>query len=116
MTDEQVTEDQVTDEPLTEEHVTVDSTAPVQPAPAPPPRTTATYHQVKKRHLIRGIFFGLLFGLGLGMMAIIYGWYWIGQYTPWILVIVGVVLGILLAFVPRPWGKKPPPEGAATTS
>jgi uncharacterized membrane protein YedE/YeeE len=69
-----------------------------------------SYHEVKRRHPWRGIFFGLLFGLGLGLMAILYGWYWVGQYTPWLLVVLGVVLGILLAFVPRPWGRKPPPD------
>jgi uncharacterized membrane protein YedE/YeeE len=67
------------------------------------------YKEVKTRHPWRGIFFGLLFGLGLGLMAIMYGWYWVGQYTPWLLVALGVVLGVLLAFVPRPWGRKPPP-------
>jgi len=67
------------------------------------------YKEVKTRHPWRGIFFGLLFGLGLGLMAIVYGWYWVGQYTPWLLVVLGVVLGVLLAFVPRPWGRKPPP-------
>jgi hypothetical protein len=99
---------------MTNEQMTVETTAPVQPAPPPPPAAARTYHQVKKRHFIRGIVFGLLFGLGLGIMAIVYGWYWVGQYTPWILVAVGILLGVLLAFVPRPWGKKPPPEGAPT--
>jgi drug/metabolite transporter (DMT)-like permease len=68
--------------------------------------------QRKKRHPFMGLFFGLLLGLGLGLMAIIYGLYFAGPLTPWILVIVGVVIGLLLAFVPRPWGRKPPPMTA----
>jgi drug/metabolite transporter (DMT)-like permease len=66
--------------------------------------------QHKKRHYIRGLFFGLLFGLGLGLMAIVYGWYFLGNYTPWILVVLGLVIGVLLAFVPRPWGRSSAPS------
>lgn len=65
--------------------------------------------QRKKRHLFMGIFFGLLLGFGLGLMALIYGWYFIGQFTPWLLVALGVVIGIVMSFVPRPWGRKPAP-------
>lgn len=64
----------------------------------------------KNRHPIMGLFFGLLLGLGLGLMSIIYGLYVLGPLTPWILVVVGVVLGLLVAFVPRPWGRRGPPE------
>lgn len=71
---------------------------------------------VKKRHPIRGIFFGLLLGFGLGIMAVIYGWYWIGWLTPWILVVVGILIGLFMAFVPRPWGRKPPPPMATPTA
>lgn len=38
--------------------------------------------QVKKRHPIMGLFFGLLLGLGLGLMAIIYNIYIAGPLTP----------------------------------
>ena len=64
---------------------------------------------VKKRHWIRGLFFGLLFGLGLGIMSIVYGFNALGQWTPWILALVGLAIGVLLVFVPRPWGNKPRP-------
>lgn len=47
-------------------------------------------------------------------MAIIYGLYFLGPLTPWILVAVGVLLGLLISFVPRPWGRKPPPMGSPT--
>ena len=69
---------------------------------------------VKKRHPWRGLFFGLLLGIGLGLMAIIYGFYALGPLTPWFLVILGVILGLLLVFVPRPWGRRPPPMASAT--
>lgn len=65
--------------------------------------------QRKKRHPIMGLFFGLLLGLGLGLMAIIYGIYFAGPMTPWLLVGLGVVIGLLMSFVPRPWGRTPPP-------
>jgi hypothetical protein len=68
--------------------------------------------QRKKRHPIMGLFFGLLLGLGLGLLAIIYGIYFAGPLTPWILVLVGVVLGLLMSFVPKLWGRKAPPAGA----
>jgi hypothetical protein len=58
----------------------------------------------KKRHPFRGIFFGLLFGIGLALMAMVYGWYFLGPLTPWILLLLAIVLGLVLAFVPRPWG------------
>jgi hypothetical protein len=63
---------------------------------------------VKKRHPFRGLFFGLLLGLGLGLMAIIYGLYFLGPLTPWILVVLGILLGLLMSFVPRPWGRRDP--------
>jgi hypothetical protein len=66
--------------------------------------------QRTRRHPWRGLFFGLLFGFGLGLMAIVYGWYFLGNYTPWILVALGLVIGLLVAFVPRPWGRSPAPS------
>ena len=68
--------------------------------------------QRKKRHPVMGLIFGLLLGLGLGLMAIIYGWYFAGSLTPWLLVILGIVIGLVMAFVPRPWGRKSPPTAA----
>lgn len=68
--------------------------------------------QRKKRHPIMGIFFGLLLGVGLALMAIIYGIYFAGPMTPWILLVMGVVIGLVMVFVPRPWGRKGPPAMA----
>jgi len=68
--------------------------------------------QRKKRHPFMGLFFGLLLGLGLGLMAMIYGIYFAGPMTPWILVALGVIIGLVMSFVPKPWGRKPPPATA----
>jgi hypothetical protein len=68
--------------------------------------------QRKKRHPIMGLFFGLLLGLGLGLMAIIYGIYFAGPMTPWLLVVLGIVIGVAMSFVPRFWGRKAPPQSA----
>jgi hypothetical protein len=65
--------------------------------------------QVKKRHPVMGLFFGLLLGIGLGLMAIIYGIYFAGPMTPWILVILGVVIGLVMSFTPRLWGRSERP-------
>jgi peptidoglycan/LPS O-acetylase OafA/YrhL len=71
----------------------------------------------KRRHWIRGIVGGLLLGLGLGIGSIVYAFNELGPLTPWILVLVGLVLGIVLVFVPRPWGRRrPPARTTATTS
>jgi uncharacterized membrane protein YedE/YeeE len=69
--------------------------------------------QRKRRHPFLGLFFGLLLGIGLGLMAIIYGWYFLGAITPWIFVVAGIVIGLLVVFLPRPWGRKPPPATAS---
>jgi hypothetical protein len=29
--------------------------------------------------------------------------------TPWLLVVLGVVIGLLMSFVPRPWGRSQRP-------
>jgi len=67
----------------------------------------------KRRHWFRGIIGGLLLGLGLGVASIVYAFNALGPLTPWILVLVGLVIGILLVLVPRPWGRKRPPARTA---
>lgn len=65
----------------------------------------------KKRHPFRGLIFGLLFGLGLGIMTIVYGINTLGVATPWVAVVLGLVIGMLVAlFVPAPWGRRRPPS------
>lgn len=63
----------------------------------------------KRRHWIRGIFGGLLLGLGLAVGSIVYGFVAFGPPTPWIMLIIGVLIGVALIFVPRPWGRRRPP-------
>lgn len=65
----------------------------------------------KRRHWIRGILGGLVLGIGLGIGSIVYSFNAFGPPTPWVMVGIGLVLGILLIFVPRPWGRKPRPVG-----
>lgn len=62
----------------------------------------------KQRHWIRGIFGGLLLGLGLAIGSIVYAFNAFGPMTPWVMVIVGLVLGLLVVFLPRPGGGKRP--------
>ena len=63
----------------------------------------------KQRHWIRGIFGGLLLGLALGLGSIVYSFGALGPLTPFILIGVGLIIGVLLIFVPRPWGRRSPP-------
>ena len=72
---------------------------------------------VKHRHWIRGILGGLIFGLGLGVGSIVYGITTFGAMTPWVAVVLGLVLGIVLIFVPAiRKGRKPKPPAWAQSS
>lgn len=67
----------------------------------------------KRRHPFRGIIGGLLLGVGLAIMAIVYGINTLGMLTPWVALLIGLAIGILLVFVPRPWGRRRPAERVA---
>jgi hypothetical protein len=54
----------------------------------------------KHRHPIRGIFGGLLLGLGLAVASVVYSINSAGPMTPWIAFIIGLVVGIALIFIP----------------
>ena len=54
----------------------------------------------KHRHPIRGIFGGLLLGLGLTLATVVYSINAAGPMTPWIAFVIGLVVGIALIFVP----------------
>lgn len=70
----------------------------------------------KRRHPWRGILGGILFGLAMALGSIVYAFNGFGPLTPWILLLVGIAIGVLLIFVPRPWGRRrrPPEVGART--
>jgi LytS/YehU family sensor histidine kinase len=63
----------------------------------------------KNHHWLRGIIGGLFLGLGLGVGSIIYAINPVGQMTPWVAIVLGIVIGILVVFVPAPWRKKQRP-------
>lgn len=53
----------------------------------------------KRRHPIRGLISGLLLGLGLGILTIVYGIHVLGGLTPWAAVVVGVLIGLAVAYL-----------------
>lgn len=63
---------------------------------------------VKHRHWLRGIVGGTLFGLGLAMLSVILGFIALGPLTPWVLLVLGILLGIGLVFLPAPWRRLKP--------
>jgi hypothetical protein len=44
---------------------------------------------------------GLVFGVGLGLGSIIYAMMFVGSWTPLAAIVVGLVMGLVVAFVPR---------------
>jgi hypothetical protein len=54
----------------------------------------------KRRHPFRSLVFGLILGLGPGLMSIIYGIDSLGVITPWAAVVLGVVIGLIVVFIP----------------
>jgi hypothetical protein len=65
---------------------------------------------VIKRHPIRGFLYGIFFGLGLVMLAVGQGWVALGTTPPFILFIVGLLVGTLWGmFGPAKKPKGQPP-------
>ena len=66
-----------------------------------------------KRHPIRGFLYGIFFGLGLALITVGQGWAALGTWPPFIVLIVGIIVGTLWAtFGPAKAPKGPPPAGA----
>ena len=66
-----------------------------------------------KRHPIRGFLWGIFFGLGLALITVGQGWAALGTWPPFIVLIVGIIVGTLWAtFGPAKAPKGPPPAGA----
>lgn len=64
----------------------------------------------KRHHPWRGIFGGLLLGIALAIGSVTYSFAAFGPLTPWILLLLGIVAGLALIFVPRPWGQRRRPR------
>lgn len=68
---------------------------------------------ITKRHPIRGFLYGILLGLGLMLLVVGQGIAALGTYPPFIVLIVGIVLGTLWGtYGPAKAPKGPPPAGA----
>ena len=80
-------------------NATVSIPTPAEPEPAPTvaDRPAVTYHW------IRGALWGLLLGLGLGIYALIFRIIDFEQLSFWLVVLLGVVLGVL-------WARFAPPK------
>ncbi len=66
--------------------------------------------QTTRRHPIRGLLWGLPFGLGLALVAIGQGWAALGTWPPVLLFVAGVLLGAAWAtFGPAKGGGGPRP-------
>lgn len=83
-----------------------DATPPPDVAPPPDPAAGAAAAAGvapgpvrPKRHLIRGLLSGLLLGLGLALLVIVYGKAPFGVATPYVIVICGVMAGLVNALV-----------------
>jgi predicted lipid-binding transport protein (Tim44 family) len=74
----------------------------------------------RKRHPIRGLFGGLLVGLGVALLLVLYGKIAFGTLTPYVIILAGVVVGVAWAFVAPVRGRRdggddlvePPPPPA----
>jgi hypothetical protein len=69
---------------------------------------------IRKRHPIRGLFGGLLFGLGLALALISFAVIALGTLTPWVVVGLCTVFGVLLGLV-MPARRKSAPAAAASS-
>ncbi len=52
----------------------------------------------RKRYPVRGFFAGLCLGLGLAIMCVIYGKAAVGTLPPYLIIGLGVVVGVLWAY------------------
>ena len=68
---------------------------------------------ITKRHPIRGFLYGIILGLGLMLLVVGQGMAALGTYPPFIVLIVGIVVGTLWGmYGPAKAPKGPPPAGA----
>lgn len=55
-----------------------------------------------KRHPVRAIFGGILFGLGLALLLINFKVIALGTNAPYVVFVIGVVIGVVIGFFARP--------------
>ena len=67
-------------------------------------------------HPIRGLFGGLFLGIGVAMLLVVFAVIALGTLTPYIIIVIGVVIGLLIgSFVDRaPWRGGSPATASAT--
>jgi hypothetical protein len=76
--------------------------------------STTTASTTTKRHPIRGLLYGIVFGLGLALIAIGQKWAALGTWPPFLLLLVGIVVGTLWSTLgPAKSPKGTAPEGTA---
>lgn len=81
-----------------------------------------------QRHPIRGLFAGLFLGLGAAILLVIYGKIAFGTFTPYVVILVGIAVGVAWAMLARagrtprarpttePVGTAPAPAAPAPTA
>lgn len=73
--------------------------------------------QKVKRHPIKGLFGGLFLGLGLSILAMVFGAVIVGSIGAIGIIVAGTLLGVVIAYVLPPKGgapaAPPPAAGAA---
>lgn len=83
--------------------------------------TTTATTTTTKRHPIRGFLYGIVFGLGLALIAVGQKWAALGTWPPVLLLVAGIVVGTLWSTVgparapigPGPGTPADTPDGSA---
>ena len=52
------------------------------------------------RHWGRGILAGLFLGLAFALGSVVYSFNALGPLTPWVLFVVGLLIGLIVIFIP----------------
>jgi len=84
-------------------NATISTSTPETVAPAERTSSEADVSRSVRYHPIRGAVWGLVLGLGLGIYALIFRVIEFRQLPFWIIVLVGVLLGVL-------WARFAPPK------
>lgn len=61
-----------------------------------------------RRHPIRGLIFGLVLGLGAALLLISYSQIPLGIPTPWVVIAIGALVGLLVGIFGPPRGRSSP--------